>query len=158
MPITRTSTTATTAILAIVGALAASSAEAQTADPSQVPTYVDSVQRGLRMRLDVWGRAVNVGQPDPPVALVVPDVVNETNDLDAGGMVILGWDRPFGVPLVTDLMGDVTSDIGRDSPVSPFLDDSSVAPKAHIYSAFIGISGAPGEALAPFKLNIGRMT
>ncbi len=146
------------ALFLLVGTVAAARADAQTVDASVVPTYVDSVQRGLRLRMDLWGREALIGNPDPPVQLIVPDVVNEKNDTDVGGMVILGWDRPFGVPLTTDLMGDVTSDIGGDSPVSPFLDDTSVAPKAHIYSAFIGLSGAPGEALEPFKLNIGRMT
>jgi hypothetical protein len=138
--------------------LGSGGAYAQTVDASQVPTVVDSVERGLRLRLDLWGREAAIGNPAPPVALIVPDVVNEKNDTDVGGMVILGWDRPFGVPLAADLMGDTQYDIGGDSPVSPFLDDTSVAPRVHLYSAFIGISGAPGEALEPFKLNIGRMT
>ena len=143
-------------ILSAVGWTAG--ARAQTVDASQVPTVVDSVERGLRLRLDLWGREAAVGNPAPPVALIAQDVVNEKNDTDVGATLILGWDRPFGVPMVADLMGDTQYDVGGDSPVSPFLDDSSIAPKVHLYSAFIGLSGAPGEALEPFKLNLGRMT
>jgi hypothetical protein len=132
-------------------------AEAQAQD-SDVPTYVDTVERGLRMRLDLWGRYNTVGLPDPPVRLNVDEIVDDQDDLDVNGLVILGWDRPFGVPMVGDFMGHITGDVGGDSPVSPFLDDASAQPRARIYSAFVGISGAPGEALEIVKLNIGRMT
>lgn len=143
----------------VLGLVAAAPAPAQDAiDPAVVPTYVDSVERGLRLRVDMWGRYNTIGLPDPPVRLEVDEVVNEQDDTDITGMVIMGWDRPFGVPMAADFMGDIRADVGGDSPVSPFLDDTSVAPRAHLYSAFIGLSGGPGEVLEPFKLNIGRMT
>jgi hypothetical protein len=145
-------------VAALGAAFGATSASAQTVDASQVPTYADSVQRGIRSRVDIWGRELAVGNPDPAVQLIVPDVVDDKNDTQAGGQVIFGWDRPFGVPIAGDFMGDYTGHVFPNSPVSPFLDDSSLAPRAHLYSAFIGLSGAPGEALEPFKLNVGRMT
>ena len=145
-------------VTSLAGGAGGGAARAQTVDASVVPTTVDNVQRGLRLRVDLWGQERAIGNPDPPVQLIVPDVVKDKDDTDVGGMVIFGWDWPFGVPLVTDLMGDTAYDIGGDSPVSPFLDDQSVAPRVHLYSAFIGLSGAPGEVLEPFKLNLGRMT
>ncbi|HEY4222780.1 MAG TPA: hypothetical protein VGO62_15595 [Myxococcota bacterium] len=116
------------AVALVVSSVSAVAARAQTVDQTVVPTYVDSVQRGLRMRVDLWGREAAIGNPSPPVQLIVGDTVNEKNDTDVGGMVIMGWDRPFGVPLVGDLMGDTRWDLDPDSPVSPFLDDTSVAP------------------------------
>jgi hypothetical protein len=125
---------------------------------ADVPTYVDTVERGLRFRTDLGLRYNTVGNPDPPVRLEVDDVVNDEDDVDVMGLVIFGYDRPFGAPLMVDFMGDFTGDIGGDSPVSPFLDQASFIPQARLYSAFVGLSGAPGEALEPFKANIGRMT
>lgn len=156
----RLSSTGIASTCLLVGSmLAPASASAQDAvDPATVPTYVDTVERGLRLRVDMWGRYNTIGLPAPPVRLEVDEVVNDEDDADIGGMVIMGWDRPFGVPMAADFMGDLRADVGGDSPVSPFLDDTSVAPRAHLYSAFIGLSGGPGEALEPFKLNIGRMT
>lgn len=125
---------------------------------ASVPTYVDTVERGLRFRTDLGLRYNTVGNPDPPVRLEVDDVVNDEDDVDVMGLVIFGYDRPFGAPLMVDFMGDFTGDIGGDSPVSPFLDQASFIPQARLYSAFVGLSGAPGEALEPWKANIGRMT
>jgi hypothetical protein len=123
-----------------------------------VPTVVDTLERGLRLRTDVWGRFNTIGRPNPPVRLEVDDIVNDESDTDVSGVVIFGYDRPFGVPIVTDLMGDFNVDVGGDSPVSPFLDQASAGPQARLYSAFIGLSGGPGELLEPYKLNLGRMT
>jgi hypothetical protein len=143
---------------AVVGAGGWSAAAAAQDVEAQVPTYVDSVERGLRLRADLWGRYNTIGLPDPPVRLEVDEVVNDNDDLDVNGLVLFGWDRPFGVPVAADFMGDIRSDIGGDSPVSPFLDDTSVVPRAHLYSAYVGFSGAPGELLEPLRFNIGRMT
>ena len=128
-------------------------------DDSQVPAYMDNVQRGLRTRLDLGGRFGAAGLPSPPVRLEVDDVVQDRNDVDLQGVVILGYDRPFGVPMAADLMGDFNIDANPDSPVSPYLDDQSQFPRVRLYSAFIGLSGSPGEpGLQPFKVNLGRMT
>ena len=123
-----------------------------------VPTTVDTVERGLRLRVDVGGRYKTIGLPDPPVRLEVDEVVNDEDDADVTGLVIFGYDRPFGTPLLVDFMGDFAADVGGDSPVSPFLDPASALPQARLYSAFVGLSGGPGEVLEPFKLNLGRMT
>lgn len=125
----------------------------------QVPTYMDVVKRGLRTRLDLGGRYGAVGLPDPPVRLEVDDAVADRNDIDVGGSVIVGYDRPFGVPMAADLMADFNADANPDSPVSPYLDDTSRYPRLRLYSAFIGLSAGPAEPqLLPFKINIGRMT
>jgi hypothetical protein len=155
----RAPTSLASTFLLLAASLGAGAATAQEMlDPSVVPTQVDTVKRGLRMRTDLWGRYNTVGLPAPPVRLDVDDVVNDGDDLDVQGLVIFGYDRPFGMPIAADLMGDVRGDVGGDSPVSPFLDEYSAVPRLRLYSAFIGLSGGPGEALEPFKLNIGRMT
>ncbi|MDP2345065.1 MAG: hypothetical protein Q8O67_29240 [Deltaproteobacteria bacterium] len=128
-------------------------------DASVVPTYMDTVQRGLRFRFDLGGRYGAAGLPDPPVRLDVDDAVLDRTDLDVAGTVIFGYDRPGGVPIAADVFGDFGGDIGGDSPVSPYLDDQSVAPRVRLYSAFIGLSANAKEpGLQPFKVNLGRMT
>ena len=169
------------AVAVVVSALSSSSAFAQGPAPAapppaasattssapeqplilegQVPTYMDVVKRGLRTRLDLGGRYGTVGLPDPPVRLEVDDVVADRNDIDIGGSVIVGYDRPFGVPMAADLMADFNADANPDSPVSPYLDDTSRYPRLRLYSAFIGLSAGPAEpSLQPFKINLGRMT
>ncbi len=132
---------------------------APSIDPAQVPTYMDVVQRGLRLRVDLGGRYRTAGLPDPPVRLEVDDVVDDRDDLDVTGAVIVGYDRMFGAPVQGELFGDFNVDANPDSPVSPFLDDQSDGPRLRLYSAFIGLSAGPGEpALAPFQVNLGRMT
>lgn len=126
--------------------------------PTDVPTAVDNVERGLRLRMDLGARYNTIGLPDPPVRLEVDDVVNDEDDADVTGLVIFGYDRAFGAPLVVDFMGDFAADVGGDSPVSPFLDQASVFPQARLYSAFVGLSGSPSDGLEPFKANLGRMT
>jgi hypothetical protein len=167
----------TSAVAIVVGALLANGVRAQapvapsiaaprpeaagvgpSVDPTKVPTYMDVVQRGMRLRFDVAGRAVGVGNPDSPVRLEV-DERTEKNDLDVGGAVIFGYDRAFGVPLALDLMSDFGADVFGDSPVSPFLDDQSKQPRVRLYSAFIALSGTPGEpSLFPIRVRLGRMT
>lgn len=128
-------------------------------DETQVPSYMDTVKRGLRSRIDLGGRYGAVGLPDPPIRLEVDDIVQDRNDFDLQGAVILGYDRPFGVPMAADLMGDFTIDTNPDSPVSPYIDDTSQFPRVRLYSAFVGLSAGPGEpGLQPFKINLGRMT
>ncbi len=120
---------------------------------------MDVVKRGVRSRIDLGGRYGQVGLPAPPVRLEVDDVVGDRNDFDIGGAVILGVDRPFGAPLAAELMSDFNIDTNPDSPVSPFIDDTSQFPRLRIYSAFVGLSAGPGEPdLQPFKINVGRMT
>jgi hypothetical protein len=137
----------------------AAAAPAPAIDPAAVPTYMDVVQRGLRARLDLGGRYGAVGLPDPPVRLEVDDVVQDRNDVDIQGAVILGYDRMFGAPLQSELFGDFNLDGNPDSPVSPYLDDQSAGPRLRLYSAFIGLSASPGEpGLKPFSVNLGRMT
>ena len=120
---------------------------------------MDVVKRGLRTRIDLGGRYGTVGLPDPPVRLEVDDAVADRNDVDIGGAVIIGYDRPFGVPLAADLMADFNVDANPDSPLSPYLDDTSRYPRLRLYSAFVGLSAGPGEpGLMPFKVNLGRMT
>jgi hypothetical protein len=156
---------------ALFATLAAGQANAQTAtatatattpttiDPSQVPTYTDVVQRGMRLRVDLGGRYGAAGLPDPPVRLEVDDVVDDRDDIDVTGTVIFGYDRVFGAPVQGEVFGDFNVDANPDSAVSPFLDDQSAAPRLRLYSAFIGLSGSPGEpALQPFQVNLGRMT
>jgi hypothetical protein len=134
-------------------------AAAPTIDASQVPSYMDVVERGLRLRFDLGGRLAAAGLPDPPVRLEVDDVVQDRNDLDVQGVVMLGYDRAFGAPLQADLLADFNLDGNPDSPVSPFLDDQSAGPRLRLYSAFIGLSPSPGEpGLAPYRVNLGRMT
>jgi hypothetical protein len=152
-----TSTRSLAASVLLLAAVGGTGAAAQDV-VATVPTYVDTVERGLRLRMDLGLRYNTVGLPDPPVRLEVDDIVNDEDDVDVSGLVIFGYDRPFGAPLVADFMGDFTGDIGGDSPVSPFLDQASFLPQARLYSAFVGLSGAPGEALEPYKANIGRMT
>lgn len=140
-------------------ATATATAAPSTIDETQVPSYMDTVKRGLRSRIDLGGRYGAVGLPDPPVRLEVDDVVQDRNDFDIGGVVILGYDRPFGVPMAADLMGDFNIDANPDSPVSPWIDDTSQFPRVRLYSAFVGLSAGPGEpGLQPFKINLGRMT
>jgi hypothetical protein len=132
---------------------------ARAIDPGAVPTSVDVVQRGLRLRVDLGGRYGSVGLPDPPVRLEVDDVVHERDDLDVTGAIVFGYDRMFGLPMQADLLGDFLVDANPDSPVSPFLDDQSAAPRLRLYSAFVGLSAGPGEpALQPFRVQLGRMT
>lgn len=138
---------------------AATTAPAPTVDAALVPSYMDTVQRGLRLRVDLGGRYVTAGLPDPPIRLEVDDVVQDRNDLDVTGTVLFGYDRPAGVPIVLDVFGDFIADVGGDSPVSPWLDDSSAVPRPHLYSAFVGLSGTAAEpGLQPFKVYLGRMT
>jgi hypothetical protein len=140
-------------------AAASSPAAGPVVDPAVVPTYMDVVQRGLRARLDLGGRYGAVGLPDPPVRLELDDVVQDRNDLDIQGTVILGYDRMFGAPLQGDVFGDFNLDANPDSPVSPYLDDQSQGARLRLYSAFIGLSASPGEpGLRPFFANVGRMT
>lgn len=128
-------------------------------DPAQVPTYMDVVQRGMRLRVDLGGRYGAVGLPDPPVRLEVDDTVDDRDDIDVTGVVIFGYDRMFGAPVQGEIFGDFNVDANADSAVSPFLDDQSAAPRLRLYSAFIGLSASPGEpALRPFQVNLGRMT
>jgi hypothetical protein len=128
-------------------------------EASVVPSYMDTVQRGLRFRFDLGGRYGAAGLPDPPVRLEVDDAVLDRTDLDVAGTVIFGYDRPGGIPIAADVFGDFGADVGGDSPVSPYLDDQSVAPRVRLYSAFIGLSGTAAEpGLQPFKVNLGRMT
>ena len=132
---------------------------APTIDASVVPSTMDTVKRGLRLRVDLGGRYVTAGLPDPPVRLEVDDVVQDRNDVDVSGTVLFGYDRPAGVPIVLDAYGDFNADVGGDSPVSPWLDDTSTQPRPHLYSAFIGLSGTAAEpGLQPFKVYLGRMT
>ena len=139
--------------------VATTTANAPIVDESVVPTYMDVVKRGLRSRLDLGGRFGSVGLPDPPVRLEIEDVVQDRNDVDIGGAVILGYDRPFGVPMAADLMADFNFDANPDSPVSPYLDDQSQFPRLRLYSAFVGLSAGPSDpGLQPFKVNLGRMT
>ena len=139
--------------------VATTTANAPIVDESVVPTYMDVVKRGLRSRIDLGGRFGSVGLPDPPVRLEIEDVVQDRNDVDIGGAVILGYDRPFGVPMAADLMADFNFDANPDSPVSPYLDDQSQFPRLRLYSAFVGLSAGPSDpGLQPFKVNLGRMT
>jgi hypothetical protein len=120
---------------------------------------MDTVERGLRLRADLSTRFVAGGLPDPPVRLEVDDVVFDRNDLDVAGVVLFGYDRPGNIPIAFDLFGDFGGDIGGDSPVSPWLDDTSVAPRARLYSAFVSLSATAGEpGLQPYKVYVGRMT
>ncbi len=137
----------------------ATATAAPTIDESAVPTAPDTVMRGVRARADLRGRLVGAGLPDPPVRLEVDDVVGERHDVDVGGVVILGYDQAFGLPLALDLMGDFNVDANPDSPVSPWIDDTSQFPRVRLYSAFVGLSFGPKEpALQPFSVNVGRMT
>lgn len=152
----------------VVASLAAPTANAQAAATTtdapaiaetQVPTTMDVVKRGLRTRIDLGGRSVSAGLPDPPVRLDIDDAVAERQDIDVQGSVIVGYDRAFGLPLAGDLMADFTADANPDSPVSPFLDDTSRFPRLRLYSAFVGFSAGPMEPdLQPFRVNLGRMT
>ena len=149
---------AATSALAQVPA-AAPAAPVAAVDSSVVPTYMDTVQRGLRLRFDLAGRYGAAGLPDPPVRLDVDDAVLDRTDLDVAGTVIFGYDRPAGIPILFDVMGDFGGDVGGDSPVSPYLDDQSFAPRVRLYSAFVGLSGTAAEpGLQPFKVYLGRMT
>ncbi len=128
-------------------------------DESVVPSYMDTVKRGVRSRIDLGGRFGAAGLPDPPVRLELDDVVQDRNDIDVVGSVILGVDRAFGAPVAGELMGDFNIDANPDSPVSPYIDDQSQFPRFRLYSAYIGLSASPGEpGLQPFKVNLGRMT
>lgn len=139
--------------------VATTTANAPIVDESVVPTYMDVVKRGLRSRIDLGSRFGSVGLPDPAVRLEIDDVVQDRNDVDIGGAVILGYDRPFGVPMAADLMADFNIDANPDSPVSPYLDDQSQFPRIRLYSAFVGLSAGPSDpGLQPFKVNLGRMT
>lgn len=143
----------------IASATSTPATSAATLDESVVPTAPDTVMRGLRTRVDVGARAVGAGLPSPPVRLEVDDVVGDRQDVDVGGVVILGYDRPMGVPLALDLMGDFNIDANPDSPASPWIDDTSQFPRVRLYSAFVGLSFGPAEpALQPFRVNVGRMT
>ncbi len=134
-------------------------ATAPPLDASVVPTTMDTVKRGLRFRADLGTRFGAAGLPDPPVRLDVDDKVLDRNDLDVAGTVIFGYDRPVGIPIVFDGFGDFGADVGGDSPVSPYLDDQSVAPRMRLYSAFVGLSGTSAEpGLQPVKVYLGRMT
>ncbi len=164
---------AATFVGALVGTLGAGGAHAQAAstpaasatttapaiDPAQVPAYMDVVQRGMRLRVDLGGRYGAAGLPDPPVRLEIDDTVDDRDDVDVTGAVIFGYDRMFGVPMQSEVFGDFNIDANPDSAVSPFLDDQSAGPRLRLYSAFIGLSASPGEpALRPFQVNVGRMT
>lgn len=128
-------------------------------DVSAVPTYVDEVERGLRMRLDLGGRYLHVGSPAPPVQLDL-ESDGAADDVDVSGLVLFAWDRPFGAPLKADLFAEGLFDLLSDAG-SVFADESSAGPRARLYSAFIGLSPSPGDLgglLAPYRLNLGRMT
>ncbi len=137
----------------------ATATDAPAIAETQVPTTMDVVKRGLRTRIDLGGRSVSAGLPDPPVRLDIDDAVADRQDIDVQGSVILGYDRAFGLPLAGDLMADFNADANPDSPVSPFLDDTSRFPRLRLYSAFVGFSAGPMEPdLQPFRINVGRMT
>ena len=131
----------------VIGSVVLLSVPASAQDVASAPTAVDSVERGLRLRTDLGFRYNTIGLPDPPVRLEVDDIVNDEDDADVSGLVIFGYDRAFGAPMVVDFMGDFSADVGGDSPVSPFLDQASVFPQARLFSAFVGLSGAPGEEI-----------
>lgn len=138
---------------------AAATADAPVIDASLVPSTMDTVQRGLRLRVALGTRLSAAGLPDPPVRLELDDAVLDRNDLDVAGTVLFGYDRPAGMPLAFDAFGDFGGDLGGDSPLSPFFDDQSVAPRVRLYSAFVALSGTAAEpGLQPFKVYLGRMT
>jgi hypothetical protein len=147
----------------LLAAALASPASGQTAervmDPSQVQTTVDVVRRGPRVRLDIGPRFSTAGLPAPPVRLELDEVVNERQDLDIAGVVLMGYDQIFGAPVAGEIFGDFNIDANPDSPVSPYLDDQSALPRWRLYSAFVGLSAGPKQpALQPFFIHLGRMT
>jgi hypothetical protein len=143
----------------LLGAGVATAQTAPSIAAEQVPSYMDNVQRGARLRLDLGGRMVGVGNPDPPVRLELDEQRGEDNDIDLAGAVLFGYDHIAGLPLQADVAGDFGLDVFGDSPVSPFFDDQSRQPRLRLYSAFIGlIGGGAYPALQPFQVNMGRMT
>lgn len=155
--------------------------ESSSLDQSVVPTYVDDVQRGLRLRVDLGGRYTRIGAPATPIEVEREGNAGPNDDIDVSSVVLFGWDRPFGVPLKLDFFGEGWLDANPDfahgvgataSTTSYFVDGQSdnflrdqtgfdYLPRPRLYSAFIGLSANKGDFggfLEPFSLNIGRQT
>src|SRR5687767_11807576 len=85
------------------GATSEAGPAADAIEAARVPTYVDVVERGVRLRVDVAGQARTVGLPDPPIRLELDERAEKDEDVGVDGAVLFAWDRPFGVPLVADV-------------------------------------------------------
>lgn len=168
--------------------VAAADASGEQKPTNPAPTVVDDVQRGLRMRIDLGGRYNAIGSASPPIRLEADEAqaTDLNDDLDASGTVILGWDRPAGLPIGGEIFADGLFDLnpdqvplvagntklntliqnatvslnGIDPTISYFADDQNFTPKFRLYSAFIALSPSRTDpaALQPYKVTLGRQT
>ena len=162
----------------LLAPLLATAASAQDA-AVKAPSLVDEVQRGMRLRLDLGGRYVGIGQQAPPILLEVGanDTTEEQDtkdDIDVTGTILFGWDRPFGAPIKADLFAQGAFDLNTAGARDPFFDGQSfnafsdpgqieryepVAARLRLFSAFVGASFGPDAGiLSGLEANIGRMT